>query len=104
MKPKTAAKRFRRALDSISQWCRENRHLSLREQWSALNAKLRGHAAYYAVTFNIRSLQQLRECVRRCWWHWLNRRNRGRAMDWARFAALLQTFPLAPARIVHSFL
>jgi RNA-directed DNA polymerase len=104
VKPKTAAKRFRRALDSIRQWCRENRHLSLREQWSALNAQLRGHAAYYAVTFNIRALQQLREGVRRCWWYWLNRRNRGRAMDWERFAALLQTFPLAPARIVHSFL
>jgi RNA-directed DNA polymerase len=104
VKPKTAAKRFRRALDAIGQWCRENRHLSLREQWSALNAKLRGHAAYYAVTFNTRALQQLREGVRRCWWHWLNRRNRGRAMNWERFAALLQTLPLAPARIVHSLL
>jgi heme oxygenase len=36
------------------------------------------------------------------WLRWLNRRNRGRAMDWKRFSALLQTLPLAPPRIVHS--
>lgn len=60
VKPKTASKRFRRALDSISQWCRENRHLGLREQWDALNAKLRGHDAYYAISYNSRMLQKLR--------------------------------------------
>ena len=32
VKPKTAGKRFRRALDSIGQWCREHRHVGLREQ------------------------------------------------------------------------
>ena len=102
VKPKTAGKRFRRALDSIGQWCRENRHLGLREQWDALNAKLRGHDAYYAISYNSRMLQKLRGEVERVWLKWLNRRNRGRAMDWERFAALLQTLPLAPPRIVHS--
>ena len=102
VKPKTASKPFRRALDSISQWCRENRHLGLREQWDALNAKPRGHDAYDAISYNSRMLQKLRGAVERVWLKWLNRRNRGRAMDWERFSALLQTSPLAPPRIVHS--
>ncbi|PHX70387.1 MAG: hypothetical protein CK548_09480 [Opitutia bacterium] len=59
VKPKIAGKRFRRALDSIGQWGRDNQHRSLREQWSALNAKLRGHDAYYAVSYSSRMRQKL---------------------------------------------
>ena len=103
MKPKTARKRFTRALKTIEQWCCQNRHLSLKEQQSALNAKLRGHDAYYAVTFNLRSLQRLRWHVKRVWLKWLNRRHRGRPMNCERFVALLETLPVAPPRIVHSF-
>ena len=102
--PKTARKRFTRALEAISQWCRENRHLGLKEQQEMLSAKLRGHDAYYAVTFNLRMLVKLRQCVRRVWLKWLHRRNRGRAMNWEQFKALHRTLPLAPARIIHSFL
>jgi hypothetical protein len=61
MKPKTEGKRFRRALDSIGRWCRENRHFRLREQWVALNAKLRGHDAYYAISYYSRIHPQLPE-------------------------------------------
>jgi hypothetical protein len=101
-KPKTTGNRFWRALDSIGQWCRENRHLGLRKQWDALNAKLRGHDAYYSISYNSRMLQKPRGEVERVWLMWLNRRNRGRVMDRERFSALLQTLPLAPPRIVHS--
>ena len=102
--PKTARKRFTRTLDAIKQWCRENRHLSLKEQQGALNAKLRGHDAYYGITFNSGMLSKLRMEVERVWLYWLNRRNRGRRRNWQQFAALLETLPLAPARIVHSYL
>ena len=102
--PKTARKRFTRALDAFRQWCRKNRHLPLSEQQSALNAKLRGHDAYYGVTFNFRMLHRLRSQVRRVWLYWLNRRNRGRRWTWQQFDAMLDTLPLAPARIVHSYL
>jgi RNA-directed DNA polymerase len=101
---RTARKRFTRALDAIKRWCRENRHLSLAQQQSALNAKLRGHDAYYGVTFNRRMLDRLRHEVERVWLYWLNRRNRGRRRNWQQFAALLQALPLARARIVHSYL
>ena len=59
MKRKTAEDRFRRSLKSMAQWCREHRHLPIKEQWAALTAKLRGHFAYYGITGNIASLEQL---------------------------------------------
>lgn len=102
VKLRTARKRFTRAVSAITQWCRNNRHLSVAEQWRALNAKLRGHDAYYGVVFNFRRLQSLREVVKCVWHRWLNRRTRGRGRNWAQFTQLLVAFPLAPARIVHS--
>jgi RNA-directed DNA polymerase len=102
--PKTARKRFTRTLEAIKQWCRTNRHLSLKEQQSAINAKLCGHDAYYGITFNSGMLSKLRLEVERVWLYWLNRRNRGRRRNWQQFKALLTALPLAPARIVHSYL
>jgi RNA-directed DNA polymerase len=52
IKQKTAAGRFSRAVRSIDQWCRDNRHLSIAEQQQKLNEKLRGHYAYYGVELN----------------------------------------------------
>ena len=57
---KTAKDRFSRSLQRISVWCRRNRHLPLREQHSALSAKLLGHDAYFGITNNGRALQALR--------------------------------------------
>ena len=97
-------KRFTRTLDAIKQWGCENRHVSLKEQPGALDAKLRGPDAYDGITFSFRMLSKLRLEVERVWLYWLNRRNRGRCRNWQQFAALLETLPLAPARIVHSCL
>jgi hypothetical protein len=34
----------------VAEWCREHRHLPIKEQWAALTSKLRGHFAYLSVT------------------------------------------------------
>jgi group II intron reverse transcriptase/maturase len=47
---RTAKSRFSRSLGRITQWCREHRHLPLRDQHRALSAKLRGHYAYFGLT------------------------------------------------------
>jgi hypothetical protein len=99
---KTASNRLTRAVQSIAQWCRLNRHRPIREQQIKLNQKIRGHCAYYGITRNGRSLQRFRHEVRRCWWKWLNRRNRKRTMTWEVFERLDQRYPLAPVRVVHS--
>jgi len=104
VKLKTAADRFSRALRSIDSWCRVHRHLSIKEQQQTLNAKLRGHYAYYGVTGNSGALTRFLHEVERRWRKWLNRRNRIRSMHWDKFRKLLQRYPLAPVRTVRSAL
>jgi RNA-directed DNA polymerase len=104
VKLKTAADRFSRALRSIGSWCRVHRHLSIKEQQQTLNAKLRGHYAYYGVTGNSGALTRFLHEVERRWRKWLNRRNRIRSMHWDKFRKLLQRYPLAPVRTVRSAL
>ena len=99
---KTARSRFTRALRALKEWGWTNRHLPLKEQQRVLNEKLRGHDAYYGVTGNHRMLHQLRWEVQKVWKRWLARRNRGGGHNWQQFQALLRTFPLTPARVVHS--
>ena len=102
VKRKTAKDRLSRALRAIGQWCRTHRHWKLRDQQAALSRKLRGHYAYYGITGNFQALHRFRFEVERLWRKWLGRRSwRGR-MTWERFARLRNTYPLPPARVVHS--
>ena len=102
IKLKTAANRFSRAVRSIDSWCQANRHLPLREQQQKLNEKLRGHYAYYGVTGNSAALSRFLWEVERRWRKWLLRRNRDRALNWTLYHRLLQRYPLARVRTVHS--
>jgi group II intron reverse transcriptase/maturase len=102
VKRKTASDRFSRTLRRIATWCRLNQHRSIEEQHTALVRKLRGHDAYYGITGNSHALVLLRYWVRRIWRKWLNRRSWKAKMTWTRMNALLGSFPLPPARVVHS--
>jgi RNA-directed DNA polymerase len=102
VKQKTAAERFSRAVRSIDSWCRDNRHISIKEQQQKLNEKLRGHYAYYGVTGNSGALSRFLWEVERHWRKWLYRRNRNRSFNWTRFRRTLQRYPLARVRTVHS--
>lgn len=102
VKRKTRRTRFSRARRNIAMWCQENRHLPIREQHKMLNAKLRGHDAYYGITGNARALGQLRFWVERDWFKWLGRRSWAAACNWEWMRGLLREFPLWPARVVHS--
>jgi group II intron reverse transcriptase/maturase len=88
VKRKTAGNRFSRSLNSVRQWCREHRHLSVNEQWVALTRKLRGHFAYYGITGNIKSLKSFRYHVTRAWHKWLSRRSNRARIPWERFGEL----------------
>jgi group II intron reverse transcriptase/maturase len=101
VKRKTAAARFRRAVQAVSAYCRRHRHDPVGEQQRKLNQKLQGHYAYYGITGNFPSLGSFRQLVTRIWRYWLNRRNRERTLTWAIMCQLLQRYPLAPAHIVH---
>lgn len=103
VKRKTASTRLTRAVRSIAQWCRAQRHRPVSEQHAKLCQKVRGHYAYYGITSNARALSGFLRAVQRAWRKWLDRRNSRRAMDWKCFARLLRRYPLPPPRIVHSY-
>jgi len=102
VKRRTAPSRLRRALTTIAQWCRLNRHRPMPEQHRTLSQKLRGHFAYYGITGNSEGLRRFRDAVLGFWRKWLSRRTRGIPIAWERFTRLLERYPLPPALVVHS--
>jgi group II intron reverse transcriptase/maturase len=100
---KTIAKRLRRGLKAVTDWCKQHRHEPVGHQQQALNAKLRGHYQYYGRPTNYRSIRQFYRRVRRIWREWLGRRTRGRPLKWERYQAILRQYPLLLPRIMHSW-
>jgi group II intron reverse transcriptase/maturase len=101
VKVKTSKKRFTRTLDRMRDWCRQNRHEPVAWQCAKLNEKLRGHGAYYGVSFNSTMLGKLHYEVTRIWFTWLRRRGQKRLMNWQRFHAILTVRPLVQLKCIH---
>jgi RNA-directed DNA polymerase len=101
VKRQTAKSRLQRALQALSEWCRANLHLPIKEQHQKLTEKLRGHYGYYGIIGNYFSLLSFREEVRRIWRRRLSRRSRDRHTTWAEFLRLEQHYSLPRARVVH---
>jgi group II intron reverse transcriptase/maturase len=104
IKRKTAAKRQRRTLKAINEWCRRHRHEGPREQFQTLVRKLEGHYAYYGITGNGRCLTQVFEGTKKLWHKWLNRRSNAPAgMTWERFRQVVrEQFVFPFPRVIHS--
>jgi len=100
---KTEKSRYSRALKKVDEWCRRNRHRSLKEQHKMLTKKLMGHYSYYGITGNAIWIVRFRNQVERIWRKWLNRRSRSPDMPWERFQRSKKRFALPPARVVHSY-
>ncbi len=102
VKRKTSESRFSRALKSISQWCRSNRHRPMAAQHQTLCQKLRGHFAYYGITGNSVALSRFRWFVIGIWRKWLSRRRRKGTIPWDQFYRMLGRYPLPPPVVIHS--
>jgi RNA-directed DNA polymerase len=100
---RTKAKRFRRGLKAIAEWCKEHRHKPVAEQQKTLNAKLRGHYQYYGRPTNYRCIRRFYWKVQRIWHYWLSRRTRGKRLTWERYGEILRQHPLLPPRIMHTW-
>lgn len=97
---KTRRARLARAIKALHTWCRENRHLPVRQQHAALSRRVQGHLNYFGVNGNMASLDRFALQVRRSWFKWLNRRSQRARLNWDRFNDLLRDFPLPQPRIV----
>ncbi len=100
---RTIRKRLRRSVKTVARWCQQHRHDPVENQAAALNAKLRGHYQYYGRPTNYRSLWRFYRLARRLWHKWLNRRTRGKRLDWVRFQQVLHRHPLLRPRICHAW-
>ena len=96
---KTRSASLRRAIQSVYDWCRRHRHLSVKDQHAALTRRIQGHFNYFGVSGNFRSLLLVIEYAKRSWYKWLCRRSQRKRLTWERFADLLRDFPLPVPRI-----
>lgn len=102
IKQRTAKDRFSRTLRQFSEWCRNHRHDSLREQQLVLAAKLNGHYAYFGITSNASALTRLFHNVQGIWQKWLSRRS-DQPLPWGAMHRIMGRFPLPRPRIVHRY-
>ena len=101
-KVKTSRKRIRSKLQVVKKWCRMNRHRStLKELWVAFCRKLRGHAEYYAVTDNGRTVSIFFLRASKLFFKWMNRRSEKKSFNWEKFNRFLKSFPLPRVTVRH---
>jgi RNA-directed DNA polymerase len=100
LKRRTSRKKFRSSVKRVAEWCKQNRHRRMREQFQRLNAKLRGYYNYYGVNGNYDSLKEFFQLVQRLHLKWLNRRSQRPSYTWEGYYALVQHFALTRPRIV----
>jgi group II intron reverse transcriptase/maturase len=96
---KTRSSRLQRAIQVAADWCRRHRHLPVRVQHAALSRRIQGHFNYFGVNGNYRNLVPLVAATKRNWLKWLRRRSNRSRLTWARFAVLLERYPLPTPRI-----
>ncbi|WP_243454556.1 reverse transcriptase domain-containing protein, partial [Desulfosporosinus fructosivorans] len=98
---KTISKRLSSKIQGIGKWCRDNRHLPIRDQHKILCVKLQGHYQYYGINGNAKCLSAFRHAVSHLWLKWLNRRSRKGKRNWDSFNDFLKHFPLPTPKIMH---
>jgi RNA-directed DNA polymerase len=104
VKQRTAAKRLRRAIGTMADWCQRNSHRPLTEQHRELSRKLVGHYGYYGITGNANALSEFFSQVVAQWRRWLSRRSWAGRLSWAGFKELLGRLALPAPWVVHSVL
>ncbi|GAA3953346.1 group II intron reverse transcriptase/maturase [Chitinophaga oryziterrae] len=106
LKRKTSSKKLNLALMRLSDWIKFYRHkLPITELITELNQKLRGHYAYYGITFNSRRLNAYFMQTKRLLHKWLNHRGGKRVWTWDKIMKLTtEWIPLVQPRIYHSYL
>jgi len=102
IKKKTARKRLLRFLKALWQWCRQNRHEPIKEQYRTLRSKLRGYYQYFGVRSNYKALEVVFEYAEKAWRFWLSRRSHKGGISWTKFEKIRVSFPLPKPRIVHN--
>lgn len=95
LKLKTSSKKLNRCMKAFTDWIKEHRNMKpTGALWLDAAAKLRGHFAYFAVSFNQPKLAQYYYTCIKSLFRWLNRRSQKRSFTWAKFNRKLWFNPL----------
>ncbi|MCG7853632.1 MAG: group II intron reverse transcriptase/maturase [Methanosarcinaceae archaeon] len=101
---KTSRKKFSAKCRELNDWLKSIRNLvKTKDWWKILSAKLRGHFQYYGVSENAAGIIRFYKRAIDMVLKWLNRRSQKRKMNWDKFNAYLEHYPLPQPRIVHKF-
>ena len=96
---KTVRKKLRLKLKELNLWIKDHRHQYLKDIFTVLNQKLRGHYQYYGITDNSPSIGIFYFCATKMLYKWINRRSQKKSYTWEGFRELLKIFPLATPHI-----
>jgi len=96
---RTSRKKLRNSLANFTQWCKQSRHVPLRELFPLLKLKLRGYYNYYGVSGNSNGLKEFFNEAMGTLWKWLNRRSQRRSFTRQGFDDLLDCFQVPRPRI-----
>ena len=97
----TSTEKFRAKVRAMKDWIVKHRTLPLAEVWKMVNAKLRGHYAYYSVSDNWSKLLAFRSAVMWILFKWVNRRSQRKSFDPKAWLAYVDRMGLAsPKRVV----
>jgi len=99
VKRRTSRKKLRNSLANFTQWCKQSRHVPLRELFPSLKLKLRGYYNYYGVLGNSNGLKEFFNEAMGTLWKWLNRRSQRRSFTRQGFDDLLDYFQVPRPRI-----
>jgi len=102
VKRKTSSKKLTETIQSLRNWCRRNRHMSIEYQHQMLSSKLRGHFQYFGIRCNMRSMEVILHQAIRGWRFWLSRRSHKSTINWEKFEQLLAKIPLPKPKIIHN--
>jgi RNA-directed DNA polymerase len=98
---RTSKKKRRVKLAALGKELRERRHEPVEEQHKWLNSVLRGYYRYYAVPYNLPTLQSVRYHVQNAWHRQLQRRSqraRWTSKERTRFS---RRYPLIRPKLMH---
>jgi group II intron reverse transcriptase/maturase len=100
VKRRTSRKKLRNSLANFTQWCKQSRHVPLKELFPQLKLKLHGYYNYYGVAGNSGGLKEFFNEAMGTLRKWLNRRSQRRSFTRQGFDDLLEHFYVPRPRIV----
>ena len=101
-KLKTSRKRLKSKLKRVTEWIRINRsRMRLARLWAIFSSKLRGHIAYYGISFNYESVDQFFRLSTEIVFKWLNRRGGRKKFNWEKFKLFIKLNPLPANKTYH---